>query len=156
MSAKKRGPRASLNFIVRISVITGTTDFPADDTVPQITEGNQVVTLPFTPLSATSRLYFFAVSTAAVADADKYLSIGLWVQGTANALIAERDRTQQPFTRILNLVHDVASGSTNARTYEIRVGSNGTNTVTINGQSSARIFGGVCLSKLMIIEIEEV
>ncbi len=69
------------------AVATGTTTIPVDDTIPQITEGNEFMTLAITPRSATNRLLIrvvFHLSHGSVSTAN--LVAALFQDSTANAL----------------------------------------------------------------------
>jgi hypothetical protein len=55
------------------SVSTGTTIIPADDTIPQITEGNEYMTLAVTPLSATNKLRIDVVCIATTSASSRRL-----------------------------------------------------------------------------------
>ncbi len=60
------------------AVATGSTVFPQDDTIPQITEGNGFMSLDITPTSATNRLkieaIFFGADSGGVAINGRIIS----------------------------------------------------------------------------------
>lgn len=125
-------------------------DIPDDDTIPQNTEGTQVLTLSITPKSASSTLLikFFVGGTPAASSA---AISALFVDSTANALAAAyiyQAGTGGSYNGVLE--YAVASGSTSARTYKIRVGGGG---FRVNsGSSNNRKFGGVAATYLIIME----
>jgi hypothetical protein len=139
------------------AVATGTTLIPMDDTIPQNTEGTEFMSLAITPISATSKLVIMVDAIVAIANGSIEVTSALFVDSTAGALAASsvfpyystNQRAEQ-----LSLKHVVASGSTSARTYKFRMGPNTTETITFNGKSSARIYGGVASSSITIMEIE--
>lgn len=128
------------------AVATGTTQIPADDTIPQITEGDQYMTQAITPTSAVNVLSVDAEGVFGNSSASAYtLTAALFVDATANALAAADafgSGTAGSRSRI-HLRHSRQAGSAAAQTYRIRAGANGAGTTTFNGSVSARLFGGV-------------
>jgi len=94
-----------------------------DDSIPQNTEGDEVLTQAITPKSATSILEI--VSTVHLsAGAAEDIVVALFVDSTADALAASSHYVgaADKITTI-TLRHLVVSSSTSARTYKIRVGT---------------------------------
>jgi len=134
------------------AVATGATAIPQDDTIPQITEGNEYMILAITPKSATSLLLVQVITIGSPSGAD-WVTVALFQDATANALAA----TITYFAGAneaapLDLNYSVVSGSTTARTFRVRGGCAGS-TFTFNGASSARRMGGVASSSITIMEI---
>ena len=132
------------------AVATGTTVMVADDTIPQITEGNEAITLAITPTSASSRLIIVAnIFQSAAVSADNCVT-ALFQDSTADALAAVVETLHGTTT----LVHEMVSGTTSATTFKVRAGQTATGTWTLNGWSGARKLGGVASTTLTILEIE--
>ncbi len=131
---------------------TGTT-IPIDNTIPQNTEGLEVTTLAITPESATSKLHIQAWVYGG-SSAAAYVMGALFVDSTADAIgaIAQHKPTAWSSGSIY-FATVVDSSSTVARTYKLRAGTN-SGTFYINGSHSARTFGGVATSGLVITEVE--
>jgi hypothetical protein len=132
---------------------TTTSVIPFDDTIPQISEGTQVLTTSITPTSATNRLRI----SARVPFAMNALTIGiiaLFQNSDANALDASQHHIAGVNqTAYLTVEHDMVAGSTSAQTFSVRVGTyNGAHTVYINGTNGSRYFGGVLKSSLIVEE----
>jgi len=136
------------------SVSTTTSLIPDDDTLPQNSEGVEVVTRAITPLDATNRLIIRATVHMAHSTASSNMTIALFQDATVNALAvathnsADNDR---PSTVILH--HELAAGTTSETIFKIRVGDDDAGTLTINGKSGARIFGGGLISSIEILEV---
>lgn len=136
------------------AVSTGTTVIPVDDTIPQNTEGDEKLTVSITPTSATNILYIEAVINAATSAGGNFISAALFQDSTAGALsastmnVAGTDSTQP-----LVLRHKMTAGTTSATTFKVRVGPGGAQTVTVNGFGGVRLFGGVCLSSIRVLEV---
>lgn len=134
------------------AVATGATAIPQDDTIPQITEGNEYMTLAITPRSATS-LLLVEVSAIVSPSAADWETVALFQDAVANALAAgityfAGANEAAP----ISFNYSVTSGSLTARTFRVRAGG-ATSTTTFNGASSARRMGGVASSSITITEV---
>jgi len=134
------------------AVATGTTTTPWDDTIPQNTEGNQVMTLAITPKS-TSNILVIDVCVNVVSNPIGDIITALFQDTTANALAAvsevPADVTRNCPT---TLRHIMSAGTTSSTTFKVRCGSSAAGTLTFNGSASARKLGGVMASSIMITE----
>jgi hypothetical protein len=134
---------------------TAGTAMPVDDTIPQNTEGNEIVTVTITPKSASSTLVIEADVFAAESGVAGYQwACAVFVDTTASA-IAARAGTMETSDRMDNMqfTHTLSAGSTSARTYKLRCGGSSTTDIFINGDSGSRIFGGVATTSLTVMEI---
>lgn len=138
------------------AVATGTTVIPSDDTIPQITEGDEYMTLVITPTNASNNLKIevnLGAAGASIANAVPF--IALFQDTTANALAA----TQFALSAVANtggavsLTHFMTAGTVSATTFRVRIGLNTAGTFTFNGASGARRLGGVSASSITITEI---
>ncbi len=136
------------------AVNTGTTVLLYDDSIPQITEGDEYMTLAITPTSATNKLKIEVVFnfSQTVVAADPV--IALFQDATAGALAAAghytadaQRATQAVFT------HYMTAGTTSETTFKVRAGMS-SGTMTFNGVASARKLGGVMASSITITEIK--
>lgn len=136
------------------AVSTGTTLMPIDDTLPQITEGDEFMTLAITPTSATNKLKIDIVCHLANDNTNGVVA-ALFQDATASAL-AVGFQGMQLNNQALAVVftYTMIAGTTSETTFRIRGGSSGGGgTTTFNGQSEARLFGGVLASSIIITEI---
>jgi len=135
------------------AVATGATTIPYDNTIPQITEGFQVLSLAITPKSATSKLLFEVVVIAAV-SAPYVISTALFQDSTVNAIAAggAYETTANGIGQY-PLNHFMTSGTTSSTTFTVRAGMSGAGTTTINGQGGAQLYGGVASTSITITEI---
>ena len=132
-----------------------TTVFVEDDTIPQNDEGTEIMTLAITPVSATSTMYI-ATQIFHSNGATTRTGIGLFKDSDANALAFTSVFIKDP-TSMGNgvLRYAEVTGNTTARTYKVRIGGMGSSTITFNGQSRVRKFGGIdTLSSIQILEVE--
>ena len=138
------------------AVATGTTAIPFDDTIPQITEGDQYMSLSITPKSATSKLIIDVVAYVSFSSAGAWIPGALFQDSTANALasivyhLANSDSSCIDAPLVMRYV--MTSGTTSATTFKFRAGASG-GTLTFNGVSGNRYFGGTMASGIIITEI---
>lgn len=129
------------------------TAIPFDDTIPQKTEGTEIITHAFTPESASSRIRirFQGFGGSGVAGG---IAAALFKDDDADALAASVTYIGDAANaETLVLEYEEASASTDARTYKIRVGGPTGTTVRLNGTTAGRLFGGKAISTLTIDEI---
>lgn len=136
------------------AVSTGTTAIPQDDTIPQITEGDQYMTQVITPTSATNALRIVSSICLSNSNASQNLMAALFFDATANAYAAEID-LQATATGTLKLTINkmILAAGTAATTARIRAGAGTGATTTFNGGSGARLLGGVINSSIQVEEI---
>ena len=123
-----------------------------DDTIPQITEGVQVLSRAITPKSTTSTLHI-SVQVPCSANGAYNVQAAVFRDSTAGA-VASRSWTGATNT-VTSLVFftDVPSASLTATTFTVRVGP-AVGTVTINGIAGARFLGGTLQAIITITEVE--
>ena len=133
---------------------SGTTIIPLDDTIPQITEGNEYMTLAITPRSATSKLVIEATAYITHSTGSAAMCMALFQDATANALASG---TSSNITAALVqptvLRHSMTSGTTSATTFRIRIGAHAAGTTTFNGSAGVRQYGGTLASSIVIQEV---
>lgn len=135
------------------AVATGTTTIPQDNTIPQITEGTEFMTLAITPTSATSKLRIDVVVNGAASSGNSWAT-GLFQDSTANALAATNyNVAANNVVSYSGFTHFMTAGTTSSTTFRVRCGTVTAGTFTFNGQSAGRIFGGVIASSITITEI---
>lgn len=126
---------------------------PMDDSIPQIAEGVQILTLNHTMKSATNRLRARFTAFGGI-DSVGYVSAALF-NGAAGA-IAAVPVTIGSAGHILPIVleHEFVPGTTSTVTYSVRAGPGGAYAAYINGDSIGRKFGGVGKATLVLEEIK--
>lgn len=131
------------------AVATGTTTIPIDDTIPQITEGDEFMTVVHTPLDAANILI---ITVGMYLEGLSRMSIGLFKDAVSDALAATNARGDDGDAKFMHFRTQVVAGGTSAITFRARAGSDG-GTTTFNGISGSRIFGGVMASSISVIEV---
>ena len=149
-------PAGSVVQVVRFqtgAVATGTTTIPLDDTIPQITEGTQFLTLAITPKSV-SNILVITVSLQLDKNNSNTFMAALFQDSNANALAGQFNGAFPSGTSLpMAFTHSMTAGTTSSTTFTVRAGSDGAGTLTLNGRGGGRIFGGVSVSSIIIFEV---
>lgn len=133
-------------------VATGTTVIPFDNTIPQITEGNEYMTLAVTPTSAASKLKIDVVLQLSNTVANWYIA-ALFQDATASALAATCTYQATAGGGVeIAFSHSMTAGTTSATTFRVRAGGTFAGTTTFNGNAGTGLFGGVTASSITITE----
>jgi hypothetical protein len=150
----------SVNGIVQIvntqtgAVAQSTTVMPIDNTIPQITEGAEYMTLAITPKHADNLLLIQSIAQISV-NTGTSMGMALFVGTTANALAAIGGNFNGgSVNRGMSLTHHMVAGGTSELTFRIRIGSGASGTTAFNSGEAVgtRLFGGVCASSITITE----
>jgi len=133
---------------------TYATVIPADDTIPQITEGTQVLSATITPTDANSLLRVRVILFCSALADGAAMAAALFRDSTTNAINAVlANATGAAALQQMHMDHEEAAGSTSATTFKVRFGPNTSGTAYLNGNSS-RFMGGVVQSSLVVEEIK--
>jgi len=137
-----------------IAVATAT---PATDTIPQqSTNGTLVLSRTFTPLSATSILKIDVVVNHGNNGDNRGVCAALHQDAIENALAVGMGEGTAAFRSggVIKFTHFVAVSGAGARTYKVHLGANTIATVSFNGVSAGRLYGGVAASSIVVTEIK--
>ena len=135
-------------------VATGTTVLPADNTIPQNTEGDEYMTLAITPKATTNILVIECVFIGASSAAGSF-GCALYQDSTADAIAGCMNYISTNHINqsvVISFKHKMTAGTTSATTFKVRAGNSNANTTTINGVSGGRLYGGVMASSITITE----
>lgn len=127
---------------------------PADDTVPQSSEGVQTVTVSITPRSASNYLHI-SFSGMVASSGSLVATAALFRDSDTGALAASGDTIYTTHTRNLALTARIPCGTTNTQTFKIRVGLANSGAMYINGNASGRLYGGLAAHRLVVGEAKE-
>lgn len=134
---------------------SGSTTIPRDDTIPQNTEGDQYMSLAFTPLFTTSKLWIKVIGHFDN-TAINGVTMALFQDSTANALsVTDNWVGATTVAGMLYLQHVMTAGTTSTTTFKIRAGSWGANSIYFNGHTASRMYGGIYCSSITIMEIAQ-
>ncbi len=139
------------------AVATGTAAIPADDTIPQNTEGTEFMTLAITPTNSSNILKIEVEAFLTQSSSAKWNMIALFQDAVAGALASGYTLYSYAVATtggMCRLTHWIVAGTTSSTTFKFRAGCDAvTSTTTFNGQGGARKQGGVSGSSMTITEI---
>jgi len=124
-----------------------TTILPIDDTVPTITEGDEILSQAIT-LAATANKVAVLVCVPAASGS----TVGVAVYRGSTCIWA--GIFAPGAGEMASPVFLDAPGSTGPHTYSVRIGNNTGAVTRINGSTVGRIFGGVSAATLTLIEFK--
>lgn len=132
-----------------------TPTIPFDDTIPQITEGTQIISLAITPRFADSTIFLnfrgeYSISLIT------HGACAIFRDSISNAIAAEIGTIISSGTLcgVLAATRMDAPATTNPVTYTVRVGPQNAGTMRMNGSSTVRVFGGAARTTLVAQEIK--
>ena len=129
---------------------THTTVIPYDDTIPQIGEGDLLLTASITPTTTATRV---RVSVLIQSDSGVNMAqCALFRGAVSNALAAAGTDNGTDALNQLVLEFEDVPGSVSAQSYTVRVGPE-SGTMAVNGTSGSRKYGGVLVSSIRLEEI---
>ena len=130
------------------------TILPADGTVPQNTEGDEFLTLAFTPQTATSKLIISVSCHVGAANNVGMVGIALFKDSDTDALAASGEGIDSSIrTANVAFTYAMTSGTTSEITFKLRGGSDIATDAYLNGDASASSYGAANSSSIHILEI---
>jgi hypothetical protein len=131
-----------------------TTVIPQDDTIPQNTEGTQIISLSFTPRFVNSKMVIrfdggmSVGSTTGVVVAIFRDTAGVNAIAASVATVTTANYVMPISILAIDLPATIATV-----TYTVRAGPGAATTIRFNGTSAARFFGGVMVTTLEVQEV---
>lgn len=155
------GPSPTSTFVQQVQTsfsdyISTVSQIPDDDTIPQITEGDPLISLAITPISATNILVI-NFSCFYSGDGSIFAIFPLFLNSGADAIFSGGGTiTNIDDVDGCTYNYYLPAGSTATQTFSVRYGSSvsSAGTVFINGNTSNRLFGGVMKTVLIISEVK--
>lgn len=137
-----------------LQTVPGSPAIPADDTIPQNTEGTQILSRAITPTVVGSTLEIEVIANAALSAANDFI-VALFQDAVANALAVSWTYVDTAGGRGQVVMRwRVTTTSLVATTFTVRAGTPGAVALDINGSGGGvRRFGGVCLTGIWIREV---
>lgn len=133
-------------------VATGTTVIPADNSVPQNTEGDQYLSRTISPYNAASLLEI-DVTVFLSHSAVGTLTAALFQDSTAGALAAGSvAEDASGYMRTINFKYNMTSGSVSTLTFKVRAGSSAAGTTSFNGSLGTQLLDTTMASRITIKE----
>lgn len=137
------------------AMATGTALIPVDDTIPQITEGFQVMSLAFTPKRANSVLKITVVNSCFYTTVTDLVSTCLFDVASNSCIGMASNFLTTTTGASTSFIVFVPVSSILTKTYTVRMGGVNAGTRTFNGSASTAYFGGSLASSITIEEIAQ-
>ena len=134
---------------------TGTGYIPWDNTIPQNTEGFEVMTKAITPTSSSSLLRIDVIFVGGHATRGS-ITAALFQDTTANCLTVARIKSSNANADRHDygiMTYVMVAGTTSSTTFKVRVGADSSDAVYFNGNSGGGKYGGASKSGIIITEI---
>lgn len=132
---------------------TGTASIPNDDTIPQISEGTQFVSLAISPTSSLNAICAETRGLFTTNAAGEYITMALY-NGATDSIACSVSSQNAADPQMQTLYNQRVGGTTSPITYTVRAGTaSGANATYFNGWSAGRQRGGVMNSYLRLDEI---
>ena len=129
-----------------------TTAIPFDSTIPQNTEGTEILSAAITPTSSSNKLFIQVSLPQVDGNGSLFICGALFQDSTANALAAGAVTTADVAFDQVNFTHYMTAGTTSSTTFKVRYGPQ-SGTGYINQRSTGVTYGGVVPARLVIMEI---
>lgn len=130
------------------------TVMPFDDTIPQNTEGAELVTVSITPKSSSNLLIIHGYIKGYLAANLSGVG-GLFQDSTADAISGACYANVGDNACLVNAIieHVMVAGTTSSTTFKLRAGPGSAGTMYFNGSSAARRLGGVQHCRITVMEV---
>lgn len=147
------GAAVSVTYDVLTTYTSTTANMPFDNTLPQNTEGTELMTLAVTPDDAANIIEVEFFSSVVDTSSNIIGRFALFKDLDADAILAGGTKTGGGGgASSFYMKHKEVAGSTSERTYKIRMGGDGTDSVNVNGQAGGAVLGGAAQTILKITE----
>jgi hypothetical protein len=129
-----------------------TTTIPFDDTTPTSSEGTQILSLSITPSDSNNKILAIAEIWGAIDGTVARVAMAIFRGSTCIQAVGSGNWAVGILESLsANVLDSPASAS--AQTYSVRVGPDG-DTLYLNGNAAGRLFGGVAICTLTLMEIK--
>lgn len=130
------------------------TVIPTDDTIPQIAEGTQILSVSITPRKTTNRIRLRFQCETSLSAVPSAAICALFANGAPDAIAASIvSHGTIGFALPLVMEVEITPAAATAQTYTVRVGPGSAANLRLNGSSATRLFGGVSRATLVAEEI---
>lgn len=138
------------------TVVTTTSLIPSDDSIPQSSEGVEIVTVTITPTDPASKLIITGGVSCSHTAGSTTAALALFKNVEPSAIAVEN--VGLPDNAVMysgQIFHEMAAEGVTPITFRLRVGAISAGTLTINGVGGARRYGGIAKSFLNVIEVKQ-
>ena len=129
-------------------------DIPLDGTIPQITEGEEIVNVSITPSDVNNILIIEAQAFLNVDSNNSQATLAIFQDAIADGLYAQGSNMASGIGSSIYIQFRMAAGTTSATTFRLRYGPDG-DTAFLNRKNTGATdnYGGITLSWLQVTEL---
>lgn len=138
------------------AVATGSGTIPLDDSIPQISEGTEFLTVTLTPTDAANLLKVDVSIVLACNTAFRNVTVAAFKSGSTDAIGCATSPVpgdEAGWIRNVTFSCFVTAGVTTPVTISVRAGCETSGTITVNGTTGTRFMGGAFASTLCVTEV---
>lgn len=137
-----------------LTITSGTTVIPFDNTLPQNTEGIAIGSQAITPKSATNILEIEVVACVNCVAAASVITLALFQDSGASAISTSFGLTGAANGgQTLVLRYRMTAGTTSSTTFSVRAGGNSASAITIGGYNGGGIYASSASGLITIKEV---
>jgi len=130
---------------------TMTATIPIDNTIPQNTEGTQIMSASITPLNPDSKL-LVSVNVICEVNTNNTAQVALFRDSTADAIATTFMANDAGSNSVITLTHVADSVAAALTEFKVRIGPSG-GTLTFQGNAGSSFYGGTLASNINVTEI---
>lgn len=132
---------------------TGVNTIPFDNTLPQVTEGDQYLSLIYTPKKIGATCYI-DIEMFLASSAGQQMCVALFKDGAANAVaVGAETLSAANVAQMVRCRYKFVVSSLAAITFTVRAGGNNAGTTTFNGVNGVQAYGGAMSSGIYLQEV---
>lgn len=137
---------------------SGTTAIPDDNTIPKSSEGFEVLSVSITPKLSTSCLKVDVQLTASeISNTAEMITGALFLNSETDARASVNIGANygSPMGNNAALTYYMVSGSTDLKTFKVRIGPETTGSISLNKNYNGSTLGGTFVSSISVTEIKQ-
>jgi len=141
------------SYVENINYSANAETMPADNSIPQIGEGSEILLTTITTKNASNKVRISITGNLASSTGPDSGAVAVFINGGTNAITAlPLTTTQVNYSLPISLIYEHVLGNVATHTYSVRVGVS-TYSTYVNGNSSGRLYGGVARWSMLLEEV---
>lgn len=125
---------------------------PFDNTIPQITEGNQFMSITVTPTNASSTLEISVTAVLSCTNNGQVVMAALFQVGVSDALAVASNTQVGTGISTISFKHHMTAGTTSPITFTVRGGGQAGSCYINSNNTSGSLMGGKYASSITVVE----
>ena len=132
---------------------TGTDLIPNDDTIPQTSEGDELMTIVFVPTDADSMLRVEVIFEASASGTAPRIAAVLFRDSGSETEGVQYQAVSPNEAANIILRRNITADAIIATTFKVNIGASQSGTLIFNGEAGSREYGGTMSSTITVTEI---